>query len=421
MLKEIERFVSAMNEKNTVSHKKRILETYKSNKNIIKLLFYVYSEDILFHCTSSAIKKYRCHSSPISSEPLPLFDVLDNLKNRTVTGNEALRLASTFLAQNINGEEMFYRIIDKNLKIRVQRKIIEQVIPNLFPKFHVSLANSYKPHLVQHGQWFISRKLDGVRCIVHVDRNKAQVHCYSRMGKLFHTLNKLKEEILKNLNRFTTNLYLDGEIVQFGSDGKDHFKAVMKNIHRKNFTMENPLFHIFDCITEDDFHCGVSSITFSQRQQSLEHLFQGAKLQYCNVVCQYPFDSLEFLLEKMKQQNWEGLMVRKDGPWEGKRSNSLLKIKTMQDEEFRVLELEMGPFRYLDRTIGQEKEKITLASVVIDYHGTRVGSGFSMEERDEFYRHPERLLHKMIVVQYFEKTESKLRFPVFKGIRDEFC
>ena len=127
------------------------------------------------------------------------------------------------------------------------------------------------------------------------------------------------------------------------------------------------------------------------------------------------------LLQQMKENNWEGLMVRKNGPWEGKRSNSLLKIKTMHDEEFRVVDVEMGPFRYLDKREGKEKEKITLSSVIIDYRGTRVGSGFSMKERDEYYQHPEKILHKIITVQYFEKTAAKLRFPVFKGVRNDFC
>jgi DNA ligase-1 len=49
----------------------------------------------------------------------------------------------------------------------------------------------------------------------------------------------------------------------------------------------------------------------------------------------------------------------------------------------------------------------------------RVGSGFSIEQRQEFYKNPKKILGKIILVQYFEETENEkggisLRFPTFK-------
>ena len=419
MLDVIQDFINEMNEKNTTTHKKQVLEKYKTNANIRKLLVYVYAKDISFYCTSKSIQKFRkqfCGATCSDS----LFQVLDCLRHRQVTGNEALQYICSFLETVKGYEEIFYRIIDKNLKIRVQQNIIDQVDPDLFPKFHVALANRYDSKFTKDGSWFLSRKLDGVRCIVFVNKMQRSITCYSRMGKQFHTLQKLEKDLLQNLERFRENVYLDGEIVQFDDNGKDNFKEVMQNINRKNHDMEIPLYHIFDCIPESDFRKGASSMLFLDRQKQLKDIFS-KPFQYCHYVTQFPLVQMEPLLQQMKDETWEGVMVRKNGPWEGKRSNSLLKIKTMHDEEFRVVDVEMGPFRYLDKKEGKEKEKITLSSVIIDYRGTRVGSGFSMKERDEYYRHPEKILQKKITVQYFEKTAAKLRFPVFKGVRDDFC
>jgi DNA ligase-1 len=49
----------------------------------------------------------------------------------------------------------------------------------------------------------------------------------------------------------------------------------------------------------------------------------------------------------------------------------------------------------------------------------RVGSGFSIEQRKEFYQDPNKILGKIIEVQYFEETKNQdgglsLRFPTFK-------
>ena len=61
--------------------------------------------------------------------------------------------------------------------------------------------------------------------------------------------------------------------------------------------------------------------------------------------------------------------------------------------------------------------------VVIEHKGYRVdvGSGFSVEQRRQYYRNPEAILGKQITVQYFEETANmnggiSLRFPTVKAI-----
>jgi DNA ligase-1 len=49
----------------------------------------------------------------------------------------------------------------------------------------------------------------------------------------------------------------------------------------------------------------------------------------------------------------------------------------------------------------------------------RVGSGFTIEQRQEFYQNPKKILGKIITVQYFSESENQdggisLRFPTFK-------
>ena len=57
-------------------------------------------------------------------------------------------------------------------------------------------------------------------------------------------------------------------------------------------------------------------------------------------------------------------------------------------------------------------------------HTVRVGSGFSIEQRQEFHKSPKKILGKQITVQYFEETENEkggisLRFPTFKILHGE--
>lgn len=112
-------------------------------------------------------------------------------------------------------------------------------------------------------------------------------------------------------------------------------------------------------------------------------------------------------------------MLRADEPYKGKRSKDLLKYKSFFDDEYEVVDTEMGPFRYVLN--GKEHEETMLSCVMIQHknHTVRVGSGFSIEQRQEFYKNPNKILGQTITVQYFEETKNQdggisLRFPTFK-------
>ncbi len=126
-------------------------------------------------------------------------------------------------------------------------------------------------------------------------------------------------------------------------------------------------------------------------------------------------------VQAFKDYKYEGLMLRADEPYKGKRSKDLLKFKEFQDAEYSVIEVEMGPFRYVKN--GRECEEEMLSCVTIEHKGykVRVGSGFDIEQRQHFYQNPQDILGKIIRVNYFEETKNQdgttsLRFPTLAYI-----
>ena len=96
-------------------------------------------------------------------------------------------------------------------------------------------------------------------------------------------------------------------------------------------------------------------------------------------------------LDNAVENGWEGYMIRRaDAPYEGKRTRALLKMKKMHDDEYVVKDIEVGPFRMIDRESGLEKTIETLTNVIIEHEGNQVsvGSGFSLEERSRYYNEP---------------------------------
>jgi len=130
---------------------------------------------------------------------------------------------------------------------------------------------------------------------------------------------------------------------------------------------------------------------------------------------------LQDYVDLASKSGWEGLMLRKDVVYQGKRSTDVLKVKKFHDAEYTVVAVESDLHRVV--VDGQEVEEEMLSHVIVEHRGNqvRVGSGFNHEQRRMYHSNPERILNKTITVQYFEESQNKngeysLRFPVVKAI-----
>lgn len=415
--KTLREFFDEMNSSNSVNHKVETLEKYKDSAFIKKVLFYTYHPLMQFYTTSESVKKY---DGPESHHMYSsLFGLLDSLSKREIRGHEAIAAVQRFIAHHEDYSDLIYQIIDRNLETRATTSLINRVIPGLIPTFDVALAfdaAKMKKLDLTDGTWFVSRKLDGVRCIIMIDQD-GNAKFFSRNGKPFETLGVLQDEI-RRLG--IINCVLDGEVCLGTADDGDDFQGVIKQIQRKDHTIPNPKFYAFDFLSQEEFDRGSGEDRFSQRYDALKLLFKRSK--FIEVLEQNLIDS-EFSLLEIKEiahnKSWEGLIARRDVPYESGRTRNMLKLKEFYDAEYVVKDLIMGPQRVI--VDGVEMEEEMLSALVIEHKGcrVRVGSGFKISERREYYEKPELLLGNTVTIQYFEETQDQngdysLRFPVFK-------
>lgn len=371
-------------------------------------------------------------------------DTLVNLSERLVTGQVAYDfLYSTVADFDAESQEILCRIIDRNLKIGISMDNFLDVVGGKEEKYEVALAESFskaKGVDPTDGTYFISQKLDGVRCVCFIKREfyngeeQTTIEFRSRQNKPITTLNRMKVDI----NIFTKSLgagewVLDGECCIVDENGKENFHGLMKEITRKGHTIERPKYKVFDILTLDEFWGRAESPKFGDRYGKLCELTRNynyhidQRLQACadahkyiDLVIQQAVINQEILdawIAAAKELGWEGCMLRKDAPYKRGRSKDLLKIKDMQDAEYEVIGVETGKATYNE---GGHKEFDIVSALKIVHKGNvvSVGSGLSKEQRLRWYEHPEEILGKTITVQYFEETqdsktgEYSLRFPV---------
>lgn len=247
---------------------------------------------------------------------------------------------------------------------------------------------------------------------------------YSREGMEYTTMGMIAQDI-KRLG--FKNCVLDGECCIVDSNGDEDFRSITRLAKKKDFTIPNPMYMIFDMLTHEEFESQKGTTPFSKRSAKLREQFaMNGEGQYMSmmkqtlITSQKQFDDVyDLALEK----GWEGLVIREDVGYEGKRTNHLLKVKEMTDAEYEVLAIQAGPFQYVVK--GRQKTEQMMTNVLIMHKGVQVsvGSGFSIAERKEFFKNPKAIVGKKITVQYFQETENdqgtiSLRFPIYKGIRD---
>ena len=424
-LKRIQDFVDRLKSTNSTNDKIDIIKENKEDYIINKILKYTYSPFKQFHLTSTTVKKNK------KLEPREgyndLFYLLDALTKRTITGHDAIQYVKGYVQYMDEWQQdLVFCILDKNLKTRTGADLINKAITGCVPTFKVALANSYDKQKSKvdfnEQTWFASQKLDGVRCLAMVDEN-GKCNFYSRQGKTFDTLDTLKNEI-ESLN--LCNMVFDGEICIVDDEGVEDFQGIMKEIKRKDHTIKNPKYKVFDYLMLEEFDNQESKRNLSNRLGNFNMIYNISvkELKCIDILVQWKVESedhFQELAELATKNNWEGLILRKDCEYKGKRSNDLLKVKKFFDEEYIVKSIESAVHRVIVN--GLEVEEEMLSNVVIEHKGcdVGVGSGFDQSERRMYFKNPERIIGKTITVQYFEETLNQdgchsLRFPVVKHV-----
>ena len=428
--------------------KKQIL---KDNMNdTLQLIFEDAYSDRKYHVKKYEVLKDVIGKLSIDTHYYVFHKMLDVLSNREVTGNKAIDLVERTISLFVPEDQWILNgVMEKNLKVGISKDNFNDVMGNVIDKFEVALAynlEKVKGVDVLDGTYLASRKCDGARCITFAtwdeDNKTYNIIFKSRQGKEFKTLDKLKLAISKALIEWQLdvsggydeldNIVIDGEMCIVDENGDEHFNLIMREITRKDHTINNPHYKIFDILTYEQFIGLKKSNNFEDRYYILKDIFTDCEwysvLEQERITCQEDFDRWT---KKASDEEWEGFMLRKDVPYESGRTKDLLKVKKFKTNDYYIKKILTGKATYNENGA---KEYDVVSALVIEHRGNEVfvGSGISKEQRIDWYHNPEKIIGMCARVKYFEETcDSKtgklsLRFPVLDYIYgekrfDEIC
>ena len=367
-------------------------------------------------------------------------DLLTNLMIRQLTGNAA-RDAILGMSLKFDSDEwnlFLAPILRRDMRCGISEKTINKICkgtPYEIPTFGCQLAANSEGRPEMNGVKWLEPKLDGARVLLIVgdDGIYQSATCCSRNGKVFDNFTHVEQQVLQYAAEIRAALnspagfVLDGEIM-----GKS-FQDLMRQAQRKeNVQTEDTVFNVFDILPLEDFKRGYWNAQFRKRLAILNDL-QPVFDQMPNVQTLTLMTGIANLdteegrtfmhdyANEMVAAGFEGIMIKDmEAPYECKRNTFWMKWKPTITVDLEVIGLEEGTGRNKGRLGAlvcngvDDGKEITV----------NVGSGFSDEERDQYWQYRNLVVGRTaeilcdVITQNQDGTYS-LRFPRFVRWRDD--
>lgn len=353
-----------------------------------------------------------------------LFETLSRCSSREITGNAARDALSGVLHQMSAFEYKWAsRIIQKKLRTGLGDSSIEKVWPGLISSFEVSLAETVD-WIFENGKLKITTlipypcrvepKWDGFRCVAIKTNDK--VTLYARSGRVFDRAKKISDWLTKHMKN---DWVLDGELIAKEWNDTASIIGSRKN-HKEDESLQ---FHVFDCMSFEDWKDKKVFGSFSTRLRMLEtySVFSNVENSPVKIAEGRIVNNEEELHEYFSQcidSGYEGVMVKKlDALYVFKRSDAVMKLKPIVSWDCVVTDV-------LPARDGTKWEgKYTILAVQVPGGGiTRVGTGFSDSDREHLNTVRKKLVGKACEVEGQPPlTETgMIRFPRFVRWRENW-
>lgn len=415
------------------TEKERIIEYNKEYEDFKELLLFLFDNSITTGLDIRKINKQIMVDGTTTIIPPNSFkNLLEYVKcNNTGTnidiinvqyGIENIALRSEVI------EDFLKEIVTKSLRLGVDAKTINKVFGYEFiPTFDVQLGTPIEDvKLKGDEEIFISQKLNGTRCVYW------KGDLWTRSGKKYtgcdHIINDIKRLCTEDFMIDPNEVVFDGELVlkSCGLSDSEAFQKGTGIANSKNETKEELEYVIFDTMSSVEFEQKNCSRKYGARRSSLENLpevFKRLGLTNIRIVPffyrGYNHEKIWEYLDYAEANDMEGIIVNLDTPYEFKRTKSLIKVKKFFDIDLRCIRIEQGE---------KGKYKNTLGAIVCRYKDgeVKVGSGFTEEQRNDYFNHPGKIINEIVTVKYKEATKNKdgsesLQFPVFVCVRVDKC
>lgn len=350
-----------------------------------------------------------------------IFECCEHLSRLRGMDDATLRQVKMLLNvkyPEMDERELYIQLLSKKVRLGIAAKTINKIIPNLIPEWEVQQAYTVEKYPLKEGtEFWLTQKLNGARATLY------EGQLLARSGMPYKGL----EHITDALSWLrVAGFVADGELtLKDKGDLSDNeaFRVSTGILNSDNINKTVICYTIFDMIPVKDFDALKPQVTYRYRRDILNQFAEriadtdGAVKVLPVLYHGTDQSKIEELLEQMVREDKEGLMINTDAPYRRTRHKGILKVKRFYTMDLPIIRCEEGTGRLSG----------TLGAFVLKYkeNEVKVGSGFTDEQREQFWNNRDDMEGLLCEVKYKEISQDKgtglesLQFPVFVGIRTD--
>lgn len=421
-MKDIIDIIKKLEETSGTNDKIQIIKDNADNETFVKILKYTYADDKMYGFSDkklrNALKGLKNNPPVLSTRWKDGFAMLDELASSNINDNMRELTYGFILSLDEEEQEIWIRVLTKDLRCKISGKTINKAIPNCIQEFKIQQAYPIDKYLPKKDEWHVlEEKLNGINGSVLNSK------FLSRQGKEITGLNHIMEQ----LNQLSFDgYYFNGELVRKNVDNisnGENFRLTTSIVNSDDTDKSCIDFVVFDLMPIEEFYNGISKLEYKDRLAQLKQLKEEAtKKGLINLGIPKIYyegediSNIDTFLDIASKEDKEGLMYIKNCNWKNKRHSGILKVKKFLNADCRIVGYEEGT--------GAFKGK--LGSFIIDYKGNKVsvGSGYTEEERIKFWDNRDEYIGRILQVKYKEESRNSktnqisLQFPIYECIRE---
>lgn len=316
-------------------------------------------------------------------------------------------------------------IVNRTLRLGIGKSLLDKsdITPMLAKKYEGGFLT---------GDFAITEKLDGNRCVAAYNKEAGRWEFYSRSGKpmkvdfdmigldpdLIYDGEVMSEVQTELSDRRYRSIIDDLDFEQDTKDAQLLFNRTSGLINSHTPNKKGLIYNVFDIIDTSPYYERRSHLdkhNVSGDVRILPVLYAGNDIKLAKT-----------LLGRITQMGGEGIMLNRiDRKYDHKRSDALLKYKQVQFMDMKVIGVYGGNGKYEGLVGGLYCELVTDDGKFIS---CEVGSGLSDAQRMSWAENAYRIIGKVVQIGYHELTQSEenigtpnysLRFPRLIKVRED--
>lgn len=432
-MKKVVEIIKELHSTSSRNEKESILLANKNNEILKKVFYLAYDPSINFYIKSIPYEDNWKHGEYFeydeNEEFEILFDVLETIYSRELTGNKAISFLTGVLSErSTEMQELVCNIVKKDLDCGVQTTTINKIWKGLvteppylsYTLFSEKLIKSFK--LPCYSQI----KLDGLYADVFVMKDSVSYRSRSGISCKFKLPDSVEEKLI-NLSQYSDSEFVlhCEALVRKGDSFTEFEERKIGNgyLNSDESDPEKVVIVIWDVVGIDEYNNRKSTEDYIERFNLVEKIVEYVDTPHIQMVesrfCNTTQDVIDHFVEA-RFKGLEGTVIKSPKlKWKDGKVKDGLKLKNEFECEMKIVS-----FQEHSKKSGQ-----TGAIFVESEDGVvkcKVGSGLTDVQRKKFFLTQDEMIGKIVTVKGNDLVTNELKqdqysifLPRFIEVRDD--